>query len=301
MGNIIEIEDLSKRFQETLAVDHISFSVRKGDLFAFLGTNGAGKSTTINMICTLLSKTSGRVVVDGLDIDKSAADARKRIGVVFQGNVLDDLLTVEDNLSLRARFAGLKGSSQISELSRLLDLKEIWKRPYGKLSGGQKRKCEIARALLGKPALLILDEPTTGLDPQTRKSIWTLVRELQKKQGVTVFLTTHYMEEAATSDDVVILEKGRICARGTPDSLKTMYGKDTLRLRFENMSAGQEALKKLGYAPERQADCLKLSVADSHEAMSILNQIGGFLDFELVKGNMDDVFLAVTGHAEVPQ
>ena len=212
MKNIIEIKNLCRQFDKFVAVNNISFTVKQGELFAFLGTNGAGKSTTISMICTLLPKTSGSIIVDGFNTDKEAAKVRSRLGVVFQTNVLDDLLTVGDNLNTRARFQGLCGDElhcRINELRDVFGLSDIWKRPFGKLSGGQKRKCEIARAILNKPEILILDEPTTGLDPQTRTAIWKLIRDMQTQQGMTVFLTTHYMEEAAAADNVLILEKGR--------------------------------------------------------------------------------------------
>lgn len=304
MQNIIEIKNLSKRFDKLVAVNHISFTVKQGELFAFLGTNGAGKSTTINMICTLLPKTSGSIIIDGFDSDKDPAKVRSRLGVVFQNNVLDDLLTVADNLNTRARFQGLHGTElnkRMNELCDVFELSDIWKRPFGKLSGGQKRKCEIARAILGRPEILILDEPTTGLDPQTRTTIWELIRDMQTQQYMTVFLTTHYMEEAAVADNVVILEKGEIRAEGTPDALKRQYGKDTLKLRFDDLPGGFEKLKAMGYSPKQKADYLALHVESSHEALKIINGLTNFLDFELVKGNMDDVFLAVTGHTEVPK
>ncbi|MDR2654896.1 MAG: ATP-binding cassette domain-containing protein [Oscillospiraceae bacterium] len=304
MQNIIEIRNLSKQFDKLLAVNNISFAVKQGELFAFLGTNSAGKSTTISMICTLLPKTSGSIIVDGFDTDKEAAKVRNRLGVVFQNNVLDDLLTVEDNLTTRARFQGLHGdelSSRMYELRDVFELSDIWKRPFGKLSGGQKRKCEITRAILGRPEILILDEPTTGLDPQTRTTIWKLIRDMQNRQGMTVFLTTHYMEEAAAADNVIILERGKICAEGTPDALKSQYGKDTLKLRFDDLSSGMEKLKAMGYSPKLKTDYLALPVESSHEALKIVNSLNDFLDFELIKGSMDDVFLAVTGHTEVPK
>ena len=226
------------------------------------------------------------------------------MGVVFQTNVLDDLLTVGDNLNIRARFQGLSGEElhhRINELRDVFGLSDIWKRPFGKLSGGQKRKCEIARAILNKPEILILDEPTTGLDPQTRTAIWKLIRDMQTQQGMTVFLTTHYMEEAAAADNVLILEKGRICAEGTPDTLKSKYGKDTLKLRFPNSEEGMKQLRAMGYTAKQKADYVSLSIEDSHEALKIVNSLDDFLDFELIKGNMDDVFLTVTGHTEVPK
>ena len=302
MKNIIEIKNLCRQFDQFVAVNNISFTVKQGELFAFLGTNGAGKSTTISMICTLLPKTSGSIIVDGFDTEKEAAKVRSRLGVVFQTNVLDDPLTVGDNLNIRARFQGLSGEElhhRINELRDVFGLSDIWKRPFGKLSGGQKRKCEIARAILNKPEILILDEPTTGLDPQTRTAIWKLIRDMQTQQGMTVFLTTHYMEEAAAADNVLILEKGRICAEGTPDTLKSKYGKDTLKLRFINSEEGIHQLQAMGYTAKQKADYVSISIEDSHEALKIVNSLDDFLDFELIKGNMDDVFLNVTGHTEV--
>lgn len=304
MNHIIEIERLSKHFDHVVAVDNISFSVMQGELFAFLGTNGAGKSTTINMICTLLKKTSGTIRVDGFDTEKDAAAVRRCLGVVFQNNVLDDLLTVSDNLKTRARFHGLHGnrlSSRLDEIRTTFELTDIWKRPFGKLSGGQKRKCEIARAILCEPKVLILDEPTTGLDPQTRTLIWDLIRKMQVQREMTVFLTTHYMEEAAAADHVVILEKGNICAQGTPDTLKSQYGKDTLRLRFGDTADGLRKLKAIGYQPKQNADCIIIPVRDCQEALKIINGLDNFIDFELIKGSMDDVFLAATGRMEVPR
>lgn len=304
MHNMIEIKNLSKHFDRLVAVNNISFTVKQGELFAFLGTNGAGKSTTISMICTLLPKTSGSILVDNFDVSKDAPTVRSRLGVVFQNNVLDDLLTVADNLNTRARFQGLRGGEldrRMREMRNMFELSDIWKRPFGKLSGGQKRKCEIARAILGKPEILILDEPTTGLDPQTRTTIWKLIRNMQIQQGMTVFLTTHYMEEAEAADNVVILEKGEICAQGSPDTLKSQYGKDTLTLRFIDLFDGFERLKAMGYSPTQKVDCLTLHVENSHEALKIVNRLDSFLDFELIKGSMDDVFLAAILHTEVPK
>lgn len=302
MNPIIDVKKLTKVYNGIAVINEISFSVRQGDLFAFLGTNGAGKSTTINIICTLLAKTSGELKVDGFYPDTNAAEIRSRIGVVFQDNVLDDLLTVEDNLEIRGQLQGISKknlSTRLWELRESMDLTEIWKRPYGKLSGGQKRKCEIARALTGNPKIIILDEPTTGLDPQTRKNIWQIIRNLQEKQGMTVFLTTHYMEEAAAADCVVILDKGKICAEGTPYFLKNTYGRDLLKLRFEDMEEGCRRLQEIGLRPGRKGDYAVISVNDSHEALKIVSSIGDFLDFELLKGSMDDVFLAVTGKERV--
>lgn len=302
MKNIIEIENLSKCYGDFTAVNHIRFQVKKGELFAFLGTNGAGKSTTINMICSLLTKTSGKIIVSGFDMDFEAEKIRSCLGIVFQNNVLDDLLTVKENLTIRAQLRGLCGvelNTCIKELKENFDLFDIWKHPFGKLSGGQKRKCEIAQAVLHKPEILILDEPTTGLDPQTRTAIWRLIQNMQEKYGMTVFLTTHYMEEAAAADHVVILEKGSIQAEGTPDALKSQYGKDSLKLWFDQLDKGADQLRVMGYLPKLKTDHLLISVNSSQEALRVLENIKDFKDFELIKGTMDDVFLAVTTHTEV--
>lgn len=302
MTKIIEVKNLSKQYDRILAVNNISFSVDKGSLFAFLGTNGAGKTSAINMICTLLSKTSGKIFVDGMDIDTNAAQVRERIGIVFQDNMLDLALTVSENLKIRGKLQGLYGSFlsyRLHEMKNLLALSDIWKRPVSKLSGGQKRKCEIARALLGRPEILILDEPTTGLDPQTRKSIWEVILSLQKSNDMSIFLTTHYMEEAAAADYVVILENGSICAKGSPAELKNKYSKDTLKLRFSNMEAGRKALDKMGCTVNQKADILFVPVENSHAALKIINGLEDFLDFELIKGSMDDIFLNATGQKEV--
>lgn len=297
MNKAVEIQGLKKYFGEVKAVDGISFDVEKGSLFAFLGLNGAGKSTTINVICTLLKKDEGRVIVAGADIDKDPVAIRKRTGVVFQGSILDEKLSVADNLKVRARFYGIYGQEwkrRLSELDDLLAVGELLKRPYGKLSGGQRRRVDVARGLINSPEILILDEPTTGLDPQTRKTVWEVVESLREDKGMTVFLTTHYMEEAASADDVVILDAGKIAARGTPTALKNEYSKDRLIVYAQESAANDEAFKKLGGVYENNA--YRITVNDGEEAKSILASSGKLItDFEFVKGDMDDVFLNVTG------
>lgn len=239
MNHIIEIERLSKHFDHVVAVDNISFSVMQGEFFAFLGTNGAGKSTTINMICTLLKKTSGTIRVDGFDTEKDAAAVRRCLGVVFQNNVLDDLLTVSDNLKTRARFQGLHGnrlSSRLDEIRTAFELTDIWKRPFGKLSGGQKRKCEIARAILCEPKVLILDEPTTGLDPQTRTLIWDLIRKMRtplKKCSLTADDGASSPAEWCTHFGEMV-HGGR--GRGAPGHHAGNYSGMPLRLRMDSPS-----------------------------------------------------------------
>ena len=223
---IVSVQGLKKRYGDVQALGGISFTVRRGSLFSFLGVNGAGKSTAINILCSILQKDGGAVSVCGFDLDTQAEEIKKRVGVVFQATVLDDLLTVKDNLVTRAAFYGLRGAALRERLRRLcglLELDDIFNRPFGKLSGGQRRRADIARGLLNDPELLILDEPTTGLDPHTRRNVWDLVRTLRREQGLTVFLTTHYMEEADGSDRVVILDAGRVVADASPVQLKNSY------------------------------------------------------------------------------
>ena len=229
MENIMEIDHLSKRFGEVQAVQDLSFRVKEGELFAFLGVNGAGKSTTINIMCGQLAKDAGSVRIGGADLDRDPDSIKRSLGVVFQNSVLDAALTVQENLESRAALYGIRGKAfrqRLTELAQLLEFEDLRKRTVGKLSGGQWRRIDIARALLHRPRILILDEPTTGLDPQTRNILWQVIADLRKREGMTVFLTTHYMEEAADADYVVILESGRIAAEGTPLTLKNTYTGD---------------------------------------------------------------------------
>lgn len=297
MGSIIQIEDLHKSFGEVKAVDGISFSVEEGSLFAFLGINGAGKSTTINIICTLLNKDSGKVNVAGYDLDKHHNEIRRSIGVVFQGSILDKTLSVKDNLSIRAAYYGLVGQAwkdRLNSLTSLLELKEILSRPYGKLSGGQRRRVDIARGLIHTPKILILDEPTTGLDPQTRKAVWNVIDKLRHDTGMTVFLTTHYMEEANSADNVVIIDSGRIAAEGSPVGLKDRYSNNYIRLYTAANTKIDERLSRYEYKYDN--NCYIIPICESEETKRfILNNSDIIDDFEVVKGDMDDVFLNVTG------
>lgn len=297
MGSIIQIEDLHKSFGVVKAVDGVSFSVEDGSLFAFLGINGAGKSTTINIICTLLSKDSGKVNVAGYDLDKHHNEIRRSIGVVFQGSILDKTLSVKDNLSIRAAYYGLVGQEwkdRLNSLTSLLELKEILSRPYGKLSGGQRRRVDIARGLIHTPKILILDEPTTGLDPQTRRAVWNVIDKLRHDTGMTVFLTTHYMEEANSADNVVIIDSGRIAAEGSPVGLKDRYSNNYIRLYTAANSKIDERLSRYEYKYDN--NCYIIPICESEETKRfILNNSDIIDDFEVVKGDMDDVFLNVTG------
>ncbi len=295
MKNIIEIKNLSKSFGEVKAVNDISFEVREGEFFAFLGVNGAGKSTTINVICTQLSKDSGSVIVNGINIDTDKDSIKKEIGVVYQSSVLDASLSVYDNLESRSALYGIVGEdfkNRLFELATMLDFEDLLKRTVGKLSGGQRRRIDIARALLHNPKILILDEPTTGLDPQTRTLLWSVISKLRKERGTTVFLTTHYMEEASEADYVVILDGGKISARGTPLELKNTYTGDFVTIYQSN----EDAVKTLGYPYEKIKDAFKILVPNTTVATDlILKNPELFVDYEITKGKMDDVFLAVTG------
>ena len=295
MRNIIEIENLDKSFQDVHAVNDLSLCVKEGELFAFLGVNGAGKSTTISIMCGMLAKDSGKVYIDGKDVDGDMREIAKELGVVFQNTVLDEKLSVKDNLLSRASLYGITGKvakDRISELAKLLDFEDILGRTFGKLSGGQKRRVDVARALLHKPKILILDEPTTGLDPEARKALWSVVTSLRKNQNMTVFLTTHYMEEAADADYVVILDSGKISAEGTPLELKNNYTGDFVTI----YNVDEDKIKALGLPYENIRDAVRIAVKNTEEARDlIVKHPDLFTDFEITKGKMDDVFLAVTG------
>ncbi len=295
MENIIEISHLSKRFGEIRAVQDLSFRVREGELFAFLGINGAGKSTTISILCGQLSKDAGTVTIDGVDLDHDVARIKRDLGVVFQNSVLDGALSVRDNLQSRAALYGITGRAfrtRLQELASLLDFEPLLGRPVGKLSGGQRRRIDVARALLHDPKILILDEPTTGLDPQTRKLLWNVIAGLREQRHMTVFLTTHYMEEAADADYVVILDSGKIAAEGTPLQLKNAYSGDFITL----YGATEGQARQLGEKVDALRDAYRVEVADTAAATElILKHPDIFRDYEITKGKMDDVFLAVTG------
>lgn len=295
MQNIIEINNLDKSFQDVHAVNDLSLRVKEGELFAFLGVNGAGKSTTISIMCGMLAKDGGKVFIDGKDVDKDMREITKELGVVFQNTVLDAKLSVKDNLTSRAALYGITGKEakqRIAHLAELLEFKDIFNRTFGKLSGGQKRRVDVARALLNNPKILILDEPTTGLDPEARKALWSVVTSLRKNQNMTVFLTTHYMEEAADADYVVILDSGKISAEGTPLELKNNYTGDFVTI----YNVDEDKIKALGLPYENIRDAVRIAVKNTKEARDlIVKHPDLFTDFEITKGKMDDVFLAVTG------
>lgn len=295
MENVIEINHLNKSFGEVRAVQDLSFRVKRGELFAFLGVNGAGKSTTINIMCGQLGRDSGSIVIDSQELDGNVDAVKSKLGVVFQSSVLDKALNVRENLESRAALYGIVGSAfeaRLSELAQMLSFEDLLKRTVGKLSGGQRRRIDIARALLHKPDILILDEPTTGLDPQTRKTLWSVISDLRRNDNMTVLLTTHYMEEAADADFVVIIDGGRLIAEGTPLELKNKYTGDYITL----YGASEETVKKLGIPYEPLRDAYRLLVPNTAAATElIIRHPEVFRDYEITKGKMDDVFLAVTG------
>lgn len=304
METAVRVEHLVKRFGEVKAVDDISFLVEKGDLFGFLGVNGAGKSTTINMLCTLYAQTSGTAEICGYRLGKDNEAIRRKIGVVRQNNCLDLRLSVKENLLVRGSLyekdkAKLK--KHLSDVCEIMGLQDVYNRRYAKLSGGQKRRCEIAGALLHVPEVLFLDEPTTGLDPATRKAVWESVEQLRRELHMTVFLTTHYMEEAARASAIAILDAGHIKEQGTPFSLKERYAKDKLRLV---PAAGKEktltdALAADGLLHQKKEEYLVLTVENSMQALPLLRKYERLLTgFEMVQGTMDDVFLNITGRQE---
>jgi len=299
VGKIIEVTNLQKSYGNLHAVKGIDFYVEAGKIFAFLGPNGAGKSTTIDIICTFLKQDEGSVIVDGNVLGENDSAIRSIIGVVFQDGLLDSLLTVEENLKARGRFYGLKGEAlneAVQNTSKKVGIEEILKRPYGKLSGGQRRRCDIARALIHTPKILFLDEPTTGLDPQTRKSVWETIKSIQNETGMTIFMTTHYMEEAAGADYVIIIDEGKIIARGTPSYLKEHYTNDKLCLVCVNMEKVCELLDNLGHTYKKTANVICVPIDSTMASLTIINQVTEYISgFEVTNGTMDDAFINITG------
>ena len=291
---IIKIENLEKSFGKTKAVRKINLEVYEGSLFAFLGINGAGKSTTISMMYGGLKIDSGRITICGQDVATHLDKIKNKIGVVFQDSVLDKTLTVYENLKFRAGFYGIFGQdfkARYQELEKLFDLAEIKNQKIQKLSGGQKRRVDIARAIIHQPKILILDEPTTGLDPGTRSKVWRIISKLREDYKMTIFLTTHYMEEAADADYVTILDKGRIIAEGTPLELKTQYATDILHL----YGVDESEVKKLKLPYQKIHKDFQIKVKNSAVVTQlIVKNPELFQDFELIKSTLDDVFLAVT-------
>ena len=297
MQPLIDVQQLTKRYGEVEAVKGISFTVQKGELFAFLGSNGAGKSTTIEMLCTLVEKTGGTVTIDGhiLGTLKGNEAIRRSIGIVFQQSILDHQLTVKENIIHRGRFYRLS-KNELQEnyafVHQYLQLSDIEHKKYGTISGGQRRRADIARAIIHKPTLLFLDEPTTGLDPYTRQFVWATIERLRKEIGMTIFLTTHYMEEAAHADNIVIMKNGEIIAQGSPNTLKEHYAKDYLLFFLKPNVTIDQLTAILPGQPMPQQDGWKVEVTSTLSTIPILAQLEPYIaSFEVVKGSLDQVFI----------
>lgn len=301
MPIIIEVNNLTKNYGNVKAVKGIDFYVNEGELFAFLGPNGAGKTTTIDVICTLLKQDSGTVTVNGYRLGEQDDKIRKSIGVVFQDSILDNLLTVKENLYTRGSFYGLASrelATAVEKASRAADVVSFINRPYGKLSGGQRRRSDIARALIHTPKILFLDEPTTGLDPQTRRSVWDTIRSLQKGTGMTVFLTTHYMEEATNADYVAVIDNGLISANGTPVELRAKYSTDSLHLFPKDNGKLAVFLNEHGIKYTMSGGAFIIPVSNTLNALPIINKVESLISgFEVISGSMDDAFINITGNA----
>ncbi|MGF7141599.1 multidrug/hemolysin transport system ATP-binding protein [Anaerotaenia torta] len=301
MEDIIQVKHLKKYFKEMRAVDDISFRVKRGELYGFLGVNGAGKSTTINMLCTLLSPEEGEVFLCGCRLGREDRKIRSKIGVVFQDNTLDDRLTVKENLMTRASLYDPRREvirRSLDYVCEVLNIGELQNRQYRKLSGGQRRRCEIAKALMNGPEILFLDEPTTGLDPQTRQNVWECIERLRREEDMTVFLTTHYMEEAAKANYISIMEAGKLIADGTPSELKRQYAQDILKLVPGDESELLERLREEGHSFLQGSNYIRVTIPDSMSGLELLNRVKDSVkSFELVQGTMDDVFLNLTGRS----
>lgn len=302
--SIIKVQGLTKTYSGIHAVDHISFSVERGTMLGFLGVNGAGKSTTIHMLSTLLRPDAGSAELCGCTVGREDSEIRRKIGIVYQQNCLDDLLSVKENLLCRGILHGASKKEayvQLKHLSEILKLEDILKKKYRTLSGGQKRRCEIAAALMHTPEILFLDEPTTGLDPATRQDVWNAITNLQKNEKITVFLTTHYMEEAAGSDDIIILDHGKIIDSGEAFELKEKYASDKLRLYYPDQIEHvlMDKLQSLvdQSRVSRKKESLEITIKNTLEAIPIVQAVKEQLEgFEVIQGSMDDVFLHAVGN-----
>lgn len=295
--NAIEVVNLVKTYDDVKAVKDISFNVEKDSFFAFLGPNGAGKSTTINIIATLLEKNEGSIKVLGYDLGTDDSAIRRKIGIVFQSSMLDDLLTVKENLEVRGSFYDISKQDvmiRINEINEYLEVIPFIDQRYGNLSGGQRRKADIARALLNWPELLILDEPTTGLDPKSRKDIWKLIDKLRKEKEITIFLTTHYMEEALDANKVVIIDEGVIVAEGSSEELRLKYSNDRVKIIPKN--GFEEILKKDKVKYYIVNDTINIIIDSCFEGLPIILKYQEHIqEFEILRGDMDDVFINITG------
>ena len=299
--DIVEVEELSKNFGQLTAVDRVSFKVNGGEIFGFLGPNGAGKTTTINILCTLLRPTGGRALVNGYDVIKQRTQVRRSIGLVFQDPTLDEYLTAEQNLNFHAYAYGIPRDIRLKRMRELLELVELWDRRKNRVrtySGGMKRRLEIARGLLHHPKVLFLDEPTLGLDPQTRRRIWDYILALRQQEELTIFLTTHYMDEAENCDRIAIIDYGRIVALDSPDKLKDGVGGDLVSLKAENTEAAiAELTERYQLEPAIENGLVTFNVP--HGETFLPDFIRSFnshlLSISVRRPTLDDVFIKLTG------
>lgn len=299
MSNIIEVKNFTKRFGDFVAVNDISFTVEEGSIFGFLGSNGAGKSTTINTLCTILDKTKGNVKINGYDISRQKDKVRNEIGIVFQESTLDNKLTIEENIKFHCEFYSVPKNEikeRIDFVLNLVDLTDWRKAPVGSLSGGMKRRVELARGLVHYPKVLFLDEPTTGLDPQTRANIWSYIYKLQKEKNITIFLTTHYMDEAEICNKVAIMDHGKIVAYDSPYNLEKKYTSNVTRIKVSNMDLFIQYLEANSIKYKLSEDLFKIYSTNIKDILSMVSLFkDSIADFETTKGTLNDVFLAVTG------
>ncbi len=301
--DVIKVENLKKSYGDLVAVKDISFTVKKNSFFAFLGPNGAGKSTTINILATLLEKNSGTVKILDYELGKDDSLIRSKIGIVFQNSMLDDLLTVKENLIVRAAFYQIKKKAllkRLDEINEILEIASFLDQRYGQLSGGQRRKADIVRALINRPEILILDEPTTGLDPQSRKDIWKLIEKLRENSELTIFLTTHYMEEVLDASKVVVIDHGKIVATGSSEELRMKYSSDRLKIiPTKNL---EKVLKQDKVKYYLVNDTVNILLDNCFKGIDLVEKYKkDILEFEILRGDMDDVFLNITGRKLVSE
>ena len=297
--NSIEVKNFTKKFGDFAAVDDISFSVKQGSIFAFLGPNGAGKSTTINTLCTILEKTNGELRINGNDVSNQKKKVRSDIGIVFQETTLDGKLTIEENLKLHCDFYNVPKSlvkERVDFVLQLVDLENRRKSPVDSLSGGMRRRAEIARGLVHFPKVLFLDEPTTGLDPQTRANVWDYIQKLQKQQNITIFLTTHYMDEAEICDKVAIIDGGKIVAHDTPFNLKKQYTSTTMKIRTSNTDNLKQYLTDQSIKFSLESNQVIIYTTNTEDVLEITSKFKESIeDLEINKGTLNDVFISITG------
>jgi ABC-2 type transport system ATP-binding protein len=302
LNSIISVKDLTKTYKKVDAVKGINFDVKEGEIFGFLGPNGAGKSTTINMICTMLKPTSGEIIINDYDAKKQKDEVRASIGIIFQENTLDEKLTANENLKLHCRFYNVpknKREERIQEVLEIVDLVDEQNQRVEEYSGGMKRRLEIARGLLHYPKVLFLDEPTVGLDPNTRAHLWEYILKLKEKEGITMFLTTHYLDEAEISDRVAIMDQGEIIAIDSPTALKDQLGGDIIELSTEDNEAAlreiEDKMETIEVKVEDDTIHLKVESSDTFISSFIKTLEIPITKLNIRKPTLNDVFLAFTG------